>query len=130
MIERSEDFIQDGVQAPAPEALRLCREGGSGALPFDDWYERDGAPLSPGAAAWLPTLPDAVRPNVLARTYPRIVNRICRLWALPSQCDDYLTSLLSDERGGRQGFPAPIAEEISMLALHYAQLVPHRHSVW
>ena len=99
-----------------------------------DWdAERRPAPPEPlteAAAAWLVTLPIAVRPRELARKFPRIANRLCELWRRPAQCDRYFKTLMMDERGGRKGFPPEVAAELSTLAAHYSSVYPYRHSVW
>jgi len=99
-----------------------------------DWdSERRPAPPEPltdAAAAWLGTLPFAVRPRALARQFPRIANRLCELWKRPAQCDPYLKQLIVDERGGRKGFPPEVAAELSTLVAHYSSLYPYRHSIW
>lgn len=47
--------------------------------------------------------------------YPHIVARLLELWRTPA-CEDYLTRLLEDNRGGtRAGFPQPVAEELLFL---------------
>ena len=46
--------------------------------------------------------------------YPRISQRIQQLWGTP-ECEAYLTSLVIDTRGNRQGFPPPIMEELLYL---------------
>ena len=55
---------------------------------------------------WLAGFAKGVRPEALARTYPRIANRLAELWKKPEQCEQYFDDLLLDKRGGRQGFPA------------------------
>jgi hypothetical protein len=87
-------------------------------------------PLAETTAAWLADLPPEVRPRELARTFPRIANRLCQLWKRPSQCDAYIKTLVMDERGGRKGFPPGVANELATLATHYATVYPYRHSIW
>jgi hypothetical protein len=89
--------------------------------------------LSEGAARILAELPAAVAPTQLAACFPHIVNRIASLWKIPRQMDPYLDSLVIDQRGGRQGFPAPIAWEILRLKDHYQTVVyplPRSYSNW
>jgi hypothetical protein len=99
-----------------------------------DWDgERRPAPVEPLAeptAAWLASLPAAVRPSQLARQFPRIANRVCELWKRPAQCDAYFKTLIMDHRGGRKGFPPAVANELATLAAHYASVYPYRHSIW
>ena len=47
--------------------------------------------------------------------YPHIVRQLENLWPTP-ECEDYLLSLLADNRAGtRTGFPVSVAEEIILL---------------
>jgi hypothetical protein len=89
--------------------------------------------LSDEAAQILAAMPAAVAPTQLAAGFPHIVNRIARLWKIPRQMDPYLDSLVIDQRGGRQGFPAPIAWEVVRLKDYYQTVVyplPNSHAKW
>src|SRR5205085_9255621 len=57
-------------------------------------------------------------PHQLQARYPRIVDKIVRLWNT-AQLPLYLSDLLIDSRGARQGFPPEIAREIFALSLAY-----------
>ncbi|WP_137927621.1 hypothetical protein [Cupriavidus sp. 2SB] len=70
--------------------------------------------LSPAALKWLAYLPREVRPLELFHTYPRIANQMAALGNAAS-VSALLTELLIDRRGGRQGFPAGMATELSTL---------------
>ena len=48
---------------------------------------------------------------LLIETFPRIGNRIVLLWGTVD-LQNYLNTLIVDERGGREGFPHPVAEAI------------------
>jgi hypothetical protein len=87
--------------------------------------------LSEQAESWLLALPEAVRPSSLAASHPRVVNRMCQLWRRPTEMDRYFEDLLTDRRGGRQGFPFNIASEIASLSEHYRREVfPLRRTLW
>ena len=75
--------------------------------------------LQRAAAAWLEQLPAPLRPMQLAQTYPRIVNRLARLWDSPQPCLAYFEELRIDWRIGRQGFPMPISLELNELCAYY-----------
>jgi hypothetical protein len=81
-------------------------------------------PLSEAAMTWLAVLPADVRPTELPRAYPRIVNRLCELWAHTAECDRYFDELTRDRRGKRKGFPAAVAQELAGLKKHYAGPAP------
>jgi hypothetical protein len=87
--------------------------------------------LSEQAANWLLALPEALRPTRLAASYPRVVNRLCQFWRRPTEMDRYFEDLLTDRRGGRQGFPFNVANEIASLSDYYRRDVfPLRRAIW
>jgi hypothetical protein len=88
--------------------------------------------LRQDALAWLEALPPAVRPMACAEHYPRIVNRLTRLWQAPLFVRDYLDDLVLDSRGERQGFPHGITDELLRLRDYYNATYPRteRTNVW
>ncbi len=99
----------------APDVIRMRAP----TTPLTDTLHRVGQ-------RWLDALPPAHRPVTLAQRFPRIVNQLARVWDRPSACLAYLDSLRVDRRGGRQGFPPAIRDEIHALAAWYAQRhAPH-----
>ena len=46
--------------------------------------------------------------------YPRICAHVQQLWGT-AECESYLNTLVIDTRGNRQGFPAPMMEELLYL---------------
>ncbi len=97
------------TQGPAERALRHAQ---------DDT-------LSAAAHAWVRTLPAAMRPLELCNVYPRIANRLARCWDDIGQTHEVFNDLLVDRRGGRKGFPSPIASELLRLqAFHERRLGP------
>jgi hypothetical protein len=83
---------------------------------------QSGCVLLEATAAWIATLPEAVRPVELARRFPRIANSIGQLWGRAAPCEDYLESLVVDRRGNRTGFPPAVAREIAALHAYFAEL--------
>jgi hypothetical protein len=79
---------------------------------------------------WLARLPDDVRPMMLARRFPRIANKIGNLWRRVARCEEYLDSLVIDERNGRRGFPPEVAQELTKLRTYYAELHPAGKTPW
>jgi hypothetical protein len=94
----------------------------------DDWTSRRAAnedePLDAAALPWMESLPPAIRPQLLARQFTRIANRICALWNQPARCSSYLTDLLIIRRTSRQGFPIAVAREIGNLSVYFETLYP------
>ena len=60
-------------------------------------------------------LPEADYPKALIEGYPRIASRIYSLRGNKPALQEYFDSLLTDERGGRAGFPFPIIVSIQNL---------------
>ena len=80
--------------------------------------------------AWMAELPYSVRPGELAQRYPRIANSVAELWRRVARCEEYLDSLLVDQRGDRKGFPPVVAQELTALRNYYAELHPSNQSTW
>jgi len=83
----------------------------------------DRAPIR-ATLGWLQQLPPGVVPHELRQGYPRIANRLARLWDTPAACREYLDSLVLDRRGGRRGFAREVLQEIRALREHYWQQYP------
>ena len=100
----------------------------------ENWTEKrhnsEPEPLSDAAAAWMATLPESVKPKQLALRYARLANRLCGLWKDPPRCERLLDELMMDRRGGRQGFPLVVANELATLRDHYFKLHHHGKSAW
>ncbi|CAJ0714868.1 hypothetical protein LMG6871_01250 [Ralstonia edaphis] len=90
----------------------------------------DDFALNRDAIRWLASLPDEVRPIELGRKFPRIINTIAAKWADFIGCRRYLNSLQIDERGGRQGFPFEIVQEICTLREYFDSLYPPDKDLW
>jgi hypothetical protein len=52
--------------------------------------------------------------SAIEEKFPRIAQALCELWGKPEYAP-YLSSLVFDERGGRQGFPPDVSSELFML---------------
>jgi hypothetical protein len=86
--------------------------------------------LLDATVSWMAELPCAVRPNELASRFPRIANSIADLWRRVARCEEYLDSLVVDQRGDRKGFPSVVAQELAALRSYYAELHPGTTSTW
>jgi hypothetical protein len=64
---------------------------------------------------WLRRLPAGRRPWRLCEHFPRVANRIAWCWPDAALAAQVLDDLLVDRRGGRRGFPAPVARELQRL---------------
>jgi hypothetical protein len=69
----------------------------------------------PSTAKWVASLPAEVQLPVLLQTLPRIANAIARLWQDDAGLRQYLDDLLTDNRGGRRGFPPDVQLELILL---------------
>lgn len=84
--------------------------------------------LTRGATQWLLGLPQEIRPVELLRRYPRIANKLAEGWSDATVTNENLDELVLDRRGGRQGFPPPVAAELQRLREHWEQdHPPARH---
>ena len=76
----------------------------------------------PRTKAWFEGLPPKVRPSALMRQFPRIANLIAAAWDDLVLFEICMDSLLTDKRGGREGFPSEVIAELSALG-HYRHTV-------
>lgn len=79
--------------------------------------------LQPETWALLAELPIDAKITQLAVKYPRVANRLAENWSRPDITKPYLASLLIDDRGGREGFPADVVAELLRLSHYYETLV-------
>jgi hypothetical protein len=69
----------------------------------------------PSTTKWAANLPATVQLSALLQTLPRIANAIARLWQDDAGLRQYLDELLTDNRGGRRGFPPDVHLELILL---------------
>jgi len=81
--------------------------------------EKDERDLTVAGKALLVSIPELEKPKKLAEAFPRIVNRMAALWAAPAEMNRYFEELLTDTRGGRQGFPLGVLMELTSLKDYY-----------
>ena len=87
--------------------------------------------LNAAAKALLVSIPEGEKPKKLAEAYPRIVNRMAALWRTPQEMNRYFEDLLTDTRGGRQGFPLGVLMELTSLKEYYqSKVAPTKGDVW
>jgi hypothetical protein len=93
--------------------------------------QKDDLELSAAGQALLASIEESVQPKKVAALFPRIVNRMAKLWRTPREMDRYFEELLTDTRGHRQGFPLSILMDLSTLKDYYqAKVFPTRHDAW
>jgi len=99
-----------------------------------DWLpKRKAKPyeqLLASTKAWCATLPPELRPTVLCERFPRIANGIASGWSDRNETMRYFDDLLTDNRGGRQGFPANVLEELHAVKEFYEALYVARPEGW
>lgn len=119
----------DSVSPAAAAAAERAKARQAAAPPQEptDWaaVRRPERPqdqvLSLLSVDWLQSLPGELRPAILARRYPRIVNRLSLCWGDRCLVAKVFESLLEDKRPGRRGFASEILvelRELRELALH------------
>jgi hypothetical protein len=68
--------------------------------------------------------------SLIVEKYARIGDRITLLWG-SAELQTYLNNLILDERGGREGFPPPIASAILRIYTAHSKLIVEDHkNVW
>jgi hypothetical protein len=85
----------------------------------------------PPYSAWIahaksvaePKLPLETYVSILEKRFPHIMNAVQAMWGY-HELNVYFRKLIVDERGGRQGFPADVWDEISMLVQLHLDIVP------
>ncbi len=101
-------YVRDDERARARAAIASAEWGSvRKAMPANR--------LLPMSAKWFDAFPPDVAPRALARQFPRIVNMIALQWHNRHACSGYFESLVTDTRGARTGFPAPVREELLRL---------------
>lgn len=98
-------------QRPDPAVLAMRRP----PTPFDRQLTRLGT-------RWLLSIPRRHRPRELAAGFPHVVNRLALLWGKRDLVDLLFDDLLVDRRGGRQGFPRAVTDELLVLHEHFLGL--------
>ena len=78
------------------------------------------------AVALIGKLPKDLSLVHLFADYPRILNKIAVAWGDHRAFFSLLDDLMIDKRGGREGFPFSVAQELSRLTDHYEQFVGKR----
>ncbi len=84
---------------------------------------KDDLELSDAGYALLGSIAEGEMPVKLAAAFPRIVNRMARIWKIPREMDRYFEDLLTDTRGNREGFPLDILMELTGLKDYYQSRV-------
>jgi hypothetical protein len=75
-----------------------------------------------------PVMPADLPPNaaIIWEQFPRIAEKISLMWGYP-ELQKYLSDIICDERGGRQGFPKPVLAALMEIHRHHARLVPEEN---
>ena len=104
------------------------------SIPSSDWLaKRKAQPcetLLATTARWYATLPRDVQPEVMGAMFARILNCLAAGWHDRDTTWRYFDDLLTDRRGGRQGFPANVLEELHRLKTFYDALNPSASDIW
>jgi len=79
----------------------------------------------PMAIRWIAGLPVEVRPLALLKQFPRIANVLSRAWNDAAELQAVLDDLLIDRRGGRNGFPVDVTEELLVLRDYFQGRYPN-----
>jgi hypothetical protein len=80
--------------------------------------------LTGRALEWLVQLAPALRPARTSQRFPRLVNGLATLWADAPRAVAAIDDLLVDRRGGRQGLPDDVQNELKALLEHLRRSAP------
>ena len=86
--------------------------------------------LSGAALRLLVSLDTRVHLSVVPAQFPRVLNKIAEVWDQPVEADRVFNELLLDGRGGRQGFPALVIDEISRIRAYHLSVYPKKIDPW
>lgn len=78
--------------------------------------------LPPATIQWIISLPALCRPLYLTKSFPKIANKLALLWPDRELTQNYFNDLLMDTRGGRQGFPREVFDDLMRLLQHFNKL--------
>lgn len=107
------------------------RTGTSEAKNFQHVRRRDPVNrLLPQTVDWILSLPPKVRPHLLASKFARIANWLCSTWHDPEATQLCFDDLLTDRRGGRQGFPLGVLKELQALRRHHRRIHREPEDPW
>jgi hypothetical protein len=108
--------------------LRRQRQGDVSIDAQSEWAGRRKAQpanvILPLTRRWINSIPTEFRPQTLPIRFGRIANLLAATWDNPKECTAYISSLLHDDRGGRQGFPPEVMQDLRDLRVYYAALHP------
>lgn len=70
-------------------------------------------------------IPKGIPPHasIIWEKYPRIGEKISLMWGYV-ELQKYLSDIICDERGGRQGFPVPVMTALLEVHRRHARIVP------
>jgi hypothetical protein len=86
--------------------------------------------LNGAALRLLVTLDVRIPLTALPAHFPRVLNRVAEVWNRPTEADYVFDELLLDGRGGRQGFPSVVIEELTRLRAYHHVLYPQKVDPW
>jgi hypothetical protein len=75
----------------------------------------------PPAIAMPPGLPAHL--SIIWEQFPRIGEKISMMWGYV-ELQNYLGTVILDERGNRQGFPKPVLAALMEIHQHHAGMIP------
>ena len=88
------------------------------------------AELNGAALRLLVTLDTRIQLTALPAHFPRVLNRVADVWNRPTEADRVFDELLLDGRGGRQGFPSLVIEELTRIRAYHQVVYPKKIDPW
>lgn len=79
----------------------------------------------PQTIKWARSIPSELRPRALVIKFPRIANAMADAWTHPNLFNMLLCQLMLDDRGGRQGFPFDVLQDLANLRVYFDSRYKH-----
>lgn len=122
--------LEEAKQALDNAVVNTTQRGGLDELPrlncappeLERKASKTPEELPPATIQWIIHLPALCRPLHLTRSFPKIANRMALVWSDAELAQGYFNELLMDTRGGRQGFPREVFDDIMRLQQHFNKL--------
>lgn len=79
----------------------------------------------PETIKWARDIPSELRPRAMVIKFPRIANALADAWSRPKLFNMLLCQLMLDDRGGRQGFPFDVLQDLANLRVYFDSQYKH-----
>lgn len=106
-------------------AMQVYPKSNQAAEPTRQRTKRSEELVLGGTIKWARSIPSDLRPRALVIKFPRIANALADSWSQPKLFNMLLCQLMLDDRGGRQGFPFDVLQDLANLRVHFDSQYKH-----